>query len=108
MSDTRGAWADVGNHLSALALKLKLHLQEETSSDEEGAAGEQDHPEGERLAVKKAWGKLSSAVEETFAAVGDAARDPAVKDDVKRAGEALVGALRVTFDDALRSVRPDR
>ena len=37
MADAKSAWTEVGERLSALGLKLKLHTEEETSGgDDEG------------------------------------------------------------------------
>jgi hypothetical protein len=90
MTDPRAAWEEVGDRLSALALKLKLHAQEELSDDD--------------LRERSGFDKLAKAVEETFDALEDAAEDEAVRDDVRQVGRALVGALDATLREARRTI----
>lgn len=92
MSDTRQAWEQVGDHLSGLGQKMKHHLEQELSDDD----GEQ---------VVSALKKLGDAIEETVEAIGNAAKDPAVKEDVKNFGRSFVAALSVTAEDASGRVR---
>ena len=69
MTDTRTAWADVGDRLSALCLKLKLHAEEELTDDD----------------VREASGidRLRAVIEQTAEAMGDAYEDEAVRSDAK-------------------------
>lgn len=95
MTDAKDAWAAVGSHLDGLALKLKMHLKEETAGGD--AAGQSP------------FDKLGAAVQEAFNALGDAVRDEAVRSDVKAAGDAIVNAIKVTVNDARGAARgPDR
>lgn len=83
-TETRDAWREVGDRLEALALKLKLHAEEELSDD--------------GRAVKGALQQLRSAVDDTVAAVSDACHDPAVKSDARDAVDALARAISKTVD----------
>lgn len=83
MAEPRESWNELGDRLSALGLKLKLHWQEV-----------QDEDDG---AVKDALHRLGEAIEDAFDTVGAAAKDPAVKEDLRQAGQALVDALSGTF-----------
>jgi hypothetical protein len=92
MADAKAAWNAVGDRLSALGLKLKLHTDEETSSDEgkETASGLE---------------KLKTSISEVFDALGDAARDPAVREDAKSVASAFAEAIDATIDDARKAIR---
>jgi hypothetical protein len=86
MADPRKAWADVGDALSALGLKLKLHTQQEMSE------------EGKEFA--SALQRLASTVDDIFDGLGNAARDPAVRDDARSVAETFAGAVDATIDEA--------
>ena len=90
MTDARAAWDEVGDRLSALALKLKLHAEEELSDEE--------------LREKCGFDKLAKSVQETFDALGDAMEDDAVRSDVRDAGRAFVEALDATVRQVRRTV----
>ncbi len=92
MADERGPWNEVGDRLGALALKLKLHAQEELSEERKAEA---------RSAVERFGVTIQGAVE----ALGDAARDPAVKQDAKAAGAALTTAVNATVGEVLKVLR---
>jgi len=83
----------VGDRLGALALKLKLHAQEELSEQRAAEA---------TSAVERFGATIQGAID----ALGDTARDPAVKQDAKAAGEALTTAVNATVDEVLRVLRP--
>ncbi len=90
MTDPRAAWDEVGDRLSALALKLKLHAEEELSDEE--------------LREKCGFDKLVKSVEEIFEALGDVMEDEAVRADVRDAGRAFADALDATVRDVRRRV----
>lgn len=90
MTDARAAWDEVGDRLSALALKLKLHAEEELSDEE--------------LREKCGFDKIAKTVEETFDALGDAFEDDAVRTDLRDAGRAFVDALDATVRQVRRTV----
>lgn len=92
MADARGPWNEVGDRLGALALKLKMHAQEELSEERKAEA---------TSAVLRFGATIQGAVE----ALGDAARDPAVKADAKAAGEAFTTAVTATVDEVLKALR---
>ena len=92
MADAREPWHQVGDRLGALALKLKLHAQEEMSEERKAEA---------RSAVERFGATIQGALD----GLGDAARDPAVKEDVKAAREALSDAVSATVDEVLKTFR---
>ncbi len=83
MTDIRSNWTQIGDDLNSLAMKLRLHF-EQAASDETAAA-------------RDALQELRGALDNTFEAVGKAAKDPAIRDDVKRVGSSLGEAISKTF-----------
>lgn len=81
MSTSRESWNEVGDRLSALGLKLKMHVEEEASERDEGDG---------------ALERLRESMEEVIAALGDASRDPAVRDDVRGVAQALATAANTS------------
>jgi len=86
MADPKKAWADVGDAMSALGLKLKLHAEQETSEDDKE--------------ITSALERLTGVVNDIFEGVGNAARDPAVRDDARNIAQAFAGAVDATIDEA--------
>ncbi len=86
------AWSNVADELSGLGLKLKYHVQEEFAED----GGTE---------VKAALQRLANAIEETVDVVGNVAKDPAVRSDVRDSGRLFIDALSTTFDQAVSSVK---
>ena len=92
MADAKEPWNEVGDRLAALALKLKMHAKEELSEERKAEA---------RSAVERFGTSIQGAVD----ALGDAVRDPAVKEDAKAAGHALSNAVTTTVEEVLRVLR---
>ena len=92
MADVRQSWNEAGERLNALGLKLKLHY-------------EQQRDEGEQAKVAEAVKRLADTVDDAFEALGAASKDQAVKDDIKRVGQSVTGALRTTFSEASDEIR---
>ena len=86
MADPKKAWGDVGDALSALGLKLKLHTEQEMS--EEGKE------------FTSALERLAGTVKDIFEGVGNAAKDPAVRDDARSVAETFAGAVDASIDEA--------
>jgi len=93
----RQSWSEAGDRLGALGLKLKLHYEEARGSEEER--------QKEREELATAVERLTEVVKEAFDAVGQAAKDTAVRDDVKGVGEAVGSALSASFEDLRRAAR---
>lgn len=94
MSDVKAKWNETGAALSGLGAKLKTHYEQSSGSE-----GDSRQEVGEALA------RLGDAVREAFDAVGAAAKDPEVREDVKRAANSLTEALVSSFEEAGREVR---
>lgn len=95
MTDSRAAWRDTGERFNQLGLKLKLHYEEQRGEEAERARGE----------VEGAVRRLADAVQDAFEAIGAAARDQAVREDVKQVGQSLTDALNATFAEVSGHVR---
>lgn len=98
MSDAKQAWEEVGSKFSGLGQRLKQHLDEERKGSE--ASGEQAKKD-----VKAALERLTEALDDAFDAMGKAAKDPAVRDDISDAGRTLVGALGTSLEQLGDEVR---
>lgn len=90
--EIRRAWAEVGDELAGLGLKLKLHAEQELSDDD---VRESD----------AALERLGEALDAVVDAVQHAAGDPAVREDLAEAGRRLKSALSVTMSEAMRPLR---
>jgi hypothetical protein len=95
MTDAKSAWNDTGEQLTALSAKLGAHYE-----NQRGAEGREA-----RAQTEEAIKRLGDAVRDAFDAVGAAARDDAVRQDVKQVGRSLVTALDVTFQEVSKEVR---
>jgi hypothetical protein len=91
MTTSAEAWKAVADQFSALGLKLKLHFQEEL------ADVDQDDT----------WDRVRESFEEVFEALGDAAKDPAVRADVKEVARAMAEAANVTVSDIRSKLAKD-
>jgi len=81
MTEQSAQWQELADRVEALALKLKMHV-EQTSDDEE---------------VKAALGRLRAAVDTAFDAASNAVHDDAVRADIREVGRLLGDAVTTTF-----------
>lgn len=95
MADTKDAWDEVGNTASSLGAKLRAHYHD--------ARGEPSAEASEE--VKAAFQTLADALDGAMDAVGQAAKDDAVRADLRQMGNALADALGSTFEDVGEEVR---
>jgi hypothetical protein len=82
MAQPQDSWTEVGKVFEGLALKIKLHFEEAQGAAEDVGRG----LDAARMGVERA-----------FEALGDAVRDPAIKDDVRSAAAALSDAVSNTL-----------
>lgn len=87
----KDAWVNVTDELSALALKLKYHVEEERADTDTD--------------VDNAFEKLADAIDDLAEAAGKAAKDPAIRDDLMTAGRLLAKAVTATVNQAAAEVR---
>src|SRR3954447_15429494 len=92
MPDARHSWEEVGKVLDGLGLKLKMHA--EKARDEAAGAELGD-------ALKQAASTIDGAMD----ALGEAVRDQAIREDVRRFGSALSDAIGNTLNEAARNIR---
>lgn len=85
MTNARDAWSEVASDLNALAIKLKLHYEQAASADAEAA--------------REAFSKLRSAIDDTVDAVGAAAKDGAIREDLDKVRTSIVDAFGATFTE---------
>ncbi|MBL8932817.1 MAG: hypothetical protein JNL54_22065 [Kineosporiaceae bacterium] len=95
MGDVRSAWKDTGERFAALGASLKAHYEEQKDDDGEAAQRE----------LRDAAKRFSGAVQDAVDALGSAAKDPAVKDDVRNVMTALAAALSATFAEVSEDLR---
>jgi hypothetical protein len=81
--NTTNQWNEVGSLLNGLGLKLKLHAEQ--------AAGE------EKAIASDALRSLGDSLENAFEALQSAAKDPAVKEDIRNVAQTLSGAVSSTL-----------
>lgn len=84
MSDQAAPWKEIASRAEALALKLKLHMEQ---------VG--DEPEGDA-----ALDRFRTAVDEAFTAAGNAVRDQAVRADVREMGRLMIEAITAAVNRA--------
>jgi hypothetical protein len=87
---TNENWAELSERLEALALKLKMHLEQVGGPDD---------------AMPKALSELRDTVEEAFTAAGNAVRDEAVRSDVREVGQLLADTVSTTLAKVSEDVR---
>lgn len=91
MTTNHDPWDEVGERIAALALKLKLHAEEELAD--------------RNLTVDDVVDHIASAASSAADAFGDAYNDEAVRQDLRDAGRAIADAVRTSIDDACARVR---
>jgi hypothetical protein len=95
MTDARSAWKGLGEQLTTLGGKLGAHYQDQHAADGEQAAPK----DGDAIA------RAGDAVHTAVGAAGAAAKDEAVKADVKHVGRSFLGALDATFQEVSGEIR---
>ncbi len=92
-NDPRQAWSTVADELSALGLKLKLHMQQETSEELEDSDDDS--------AIEKLGEYFDAAID----AIGNAAGDEAVRADLRETRQSLTDAISATFRQVKAGVK---
>ena len=99
MAEITDSWKDVAGKAEALGLKLKLHLEQEQAESAEDAEAASA---GDTKAMVEDLGRK---VQDAFESVGNAAKDPAVHEDVKEMGRLFKDALMGTLGTVGSEVR---
>jgi len=92
MSEVKKAWGEVADRLSALGSKLKQHTEDEKPADDDKE-------------FSSGLEKLKSSINEVLDSMGEAARDPAVREDARSVASAFAEALDATIDDARKALK---
>lgn len=87
MAEVQDSWREVASKAEALGLKLKLHLEQEQDEASDREVGD----------TKAMVDELGQKLTDAFESLGNAAKDPAVHQDVKDVGSTLRDALMSTF-----------
>ncbi|HEY6798305.1 MAG TPA: hypothetical protein VI248_26805 [Kineosporiaceae bacterium] len=95
MADARGAWNETGDKLTELGRKLKVHYEAQRGPESEQS----------RQELADAARRMGGALQDTFEALGTAARDKAVQADVRQVGHSLLEALGATLGQASEELR---
>jgi hypothetical protein len=93
MAETSDAWARVTDRLSALALKLKLHANEELSDED--------------LTSKVGFDKVRAVINEAMDGIQSTYEDEAVRADVRDARDAFLDAVDATVRDIEHRLRSE-
>jgi hypothetical protein len=88
MAGVQESWSEVMSRAEALGLKLKLHLEQEHDATADREPGD----------TKAMVDDLGHRLQEAFDSMGNAAKDPAVHEDVKDMGRLVKDALLSTFN----------
>jgi len=88
MTEQYKHWHEVSDRLDALALKLKLHLEQAKDDD-----------------MSDTFHNLRNSVEDAFEAAGTAVKDEAVREDVRELGRLLTDAFGTTLERTGAEVR---
>jgi DNA-binding ferritin-like protein len=94
MAEENGRWDEVAERFSELGHSLKDRF------DANAAYGP-----AEREKVNEALHQLAEALDAGFTTIGDALRDPAIRDEMKRAGSSITDALAATLRDVSDSIK---
>jgi hypothetical protein len=122
MEDAKAAWAEVGAKFGGLGEKLKEHFDHPRApAGGEGAGDGGPSPAGSEAgasagastgaaqsttdAVRDALRNLGDALSGAVEAVGAAAKDPEITNDMRQVGQAFVNALSATFTDVGDDIR---
>ena len=90
MSDAKAKWDEVGDQFNALGRRLKDNYDENATQKRE---------------VHDALRQIADALDNGFTALGESLRDPSIRDDLKRAGNAMGDAIASTFETVASEIR---
>jgi hypothetical protein len=94
MAEAKEKWDEVGERFAQLGRELKDRF------DANAAFG----PD-QRETVTDALRQLSDALDAGFTTIGDTLRDPAMRDDLKTAGNSIADALSATLRDVSDAIK---
>jgi hypothetical protein len=89
MSQSDETWNEVGEGFKRLGSLFKEHYETREAGEESDGPSEEE--------VKDALQKIGDGLKTAFATVGDAAKDPEVKDEAKQTAKSFFDAIGATF-----------
>jgi hypothetical protein len=103
MSESKARWDEVGDRFNDVAKRLKDHYDAQQASRVQDQPNTEDAENADKM--NDALKQISAALDKGFTTIGESIRDPAVHDDLKRAGTAMADALAATFKQASEEVK---
>jgi vacuolar-type H+-ATPase subunit E/Vma4 len=91
MTESREHWDEVARRFESLALKLKLHYEENAAED--------------RAELDSALRTIGESLRQSVRSLDDAVRDPAVRQDADDLATSLGDALSRTFSEVGSEIR---
>ena len=96
MSDLQDSWKELASKAESLGLKLKLHLEQESTSEASVSDAVDDGRKSGSRDPKVLAEEAARKVQEAFDTLGTAAKDPAVHSDAKDLGKLFKEAIMTT------------
>src|SRR6476660_5340083 len=90
--DSKNAWMRVGLHFAAAGDKLKTHAQH--------VAEETKGSDADQAAVVDALNTIGNVVNQAVSSLGNAVKDPEVRDSLTAALNSMGDAMNTTFGEA--------
>jgi hypothetical protein len=94
MSEAKGKWDAVGDRFSDLGRHVKERYDASSAFTEE-----------QNARLNDAISQIVEALDAGFTAVGDSLRDPAIRDELKQAGNAIGDAISSTFTEVATEIK---
>ena len=95
--DSKQAWMKVGLHFAAAGDKLREHAKGAASGAKASAGDASSGPD--QAAVTDALNTLGQAMNQVVSSVGNAVKDPEVRDNLTQALNSMGDAMNTTFGD---------
>ncbi len=94
MAEAREKWDEVGDRFTEVGRRIRDRF------DANAAFGE-----GEKEKVNDALRQLGDALDAGFTTIGDTFRDPAMREELKRAGASIADAIAATMRDVSGAIK---
>ena len=101
MAELSDGWKQLAGRAEALGLKLKLHLEQEAADGNDGTDADESSESG---STKGLLDDMAKKLQDAFDSIGAAAKDPAVREDVKDLGNLFKDAVTETFSSVSSEV----
>jgi hypothetical protein len=88
MTEIKPAWDEVADSVTQLGKLLRVHFDD--------VVAERDP---DRKGLDEAFAQLRTTLDRAYSAAGQAAKDPAVRENATKVGSSFVDALSTTFTE---------